>query len=50
LRISLLRGADHGQPRRGTLKNFCEKGILMSNGAAYWFDDIADALSEYKKV
>ena len=33
----------------GTLKNFCEKGILMSNGAAYWFDDIADALSEYKK-
>ena len=32
-----------------TLKQFCESGILISNGKAYWFDSIDDAILEYKK-
>lgn len=31
----------------GTLKNFCESGILLKNGCATWFDNIDDALYAY---
>lgn len=36
----------HGE---GTLKQFCTAGIWLNEGRAYWFDDINDALQEYKK-
>jgi len=36
----------HGE---GTLKEFCEAGILLHEGQAYWFDKIDDALSAYKE-
>lgn len=36
----------HGE---GTLKQFCTAGIWLNEGHAYWFDDINDALREYKK-
>lgn len=32
----------------GTLKQFCQSGILLQDGQAYWFDDLDDALKEYK--
>lgn len=32
-----------------TLKDFCEAGILLQNGKAYWFDELGDALKEYHK-
>jgi len=33
----------------GTLRQFCTAGIWLNEGHAYWFDDISDALKEYKK-
>lgn len=36
----------HGE---GTLRQFCTAGIWLNEGHAYWFDDISDALKEYKK-
>lgn len=36
----------HGE---GTLRQFCTAGIWLNEGRAHWFDDINDALSEYKK-
>lgn len=35
----------HGE---GTLLEFCQAGIWIHDGQAYWFDQIADALSAYK--
>lgn len=32
----------------GTLKTFCESGILLLNGSAEWFDSIDDAFGAYK--
>jgi len=31
-----------------TLREFCQAGILLSNGSATWFDRIDDALKEYQ--
>ena len=36
----------HGE---GTLKEFCQAGILLHGGQAYWFDKIDDALLAYKE-
>ena len=36
----------HGE---GTLKQFCQAGIWLNKGEAYWFDDINDALKNYKE-
>lgn len=36
----------HGE---GTLRQFCTAGIWLNEGKAHWFDDINDALREYKK-
>lgn len=33
----------------GTLKQFCQTGIWIRDGQAYWFDDIHDALKAYKE-
>ena len=33
----------------GTLKEFCQAGIWLRNGKAYWFDQIDDALNAYKE-
>ena len=33
----------------GTLKDFCQSGIWLTGGQAWWFDDINDALRAYKK-
>ncbi|KKW67735.1 sugar ABC transporter ATPase [Lampropedia cohaerens] len=30
-----------------TLRQFCESGIWLDQGKAYWFDDINDALAQY---
>lgn len=35
----------HGE---GTLKQFCQAGILIHEGKAHWFDQIDDALKAYK--
>ncbi|MBE9607838.1 ABC transporter ATP-binding protein [Chitinilyticum piscinae] len=35
----------HGE---GTLRQFCQAGIWLHQGQAYWFDDIEDALKNYK--
>lgn len=43
-RSSLIIAA-HGEE---TLKKFCKSGILLQDGKANWFDDINDALREYK--
>ncbi|KGG92190.1 sugar ABC transporter ATPase [Comamonas thiooxydans] len=32
----------------GTLRQFCQAGIWLHEGQAYWFDDIEDALKNYK--
>lgn len=34
----------------GTLKNFCQSGVLLYRGAATWFDKIDDALAAYKET
>jgi len=36
----------HGE---GTLREFCDAGIWLHEGRAHWFDDIADALRQYKE-
>lgn len=36
----------HGE---GTLRQFCSAGIWLHEGRAYWFDDIEDALKNYKE-
>lgn len=35
----------HGE---GTLREFCQAGIWIHDGQAYWFDEVGDALSAYK--
>jgi len=37
----------HGE---GTLKQFCSAGIWLNEGKAYWFDDISNALKEYRST
>lgn len=32
-----------------TLRQFCQAGIWLHEGCAYWFDDIEDALTNYKE-
>lgn len=32
----------------GTLREFCQAGIWLHEGQAYWFDNIEDALKNYK--
>lgn len=32
----------------GTLKQFCQSGIWINEGQAYWFDDLDEALKAYK--
>lgn len=32
----------------GTLRQFCQAGIWLHEGHAHWFDDIEDALKNYK--
>jgi len=34
----------------GTLKAFCESGVLLLNGRAMWFDKLDDALTAYKET
>jgi capsular polysaccharide transport system ATP-binding protein len=36
----------HGE---GTLKQFCQSGIWLNEGKAYWFENIDDALVAYKE-
>lgn len=33
----------------GTLKEFCQSGLWINKGKAYWFEDINEALNCYKK-
>jgi len=33
----------------GTLRQFCQAGIWLHEGKAHWFDDIEDALKNYKE-
>ena len=33
----------------GTLRQFCQAGIWLHEGQAHWFDDISDALKNYKE-
>lgn len=46
LKNSSLIMVSHGER---ALRDFCEAGILLSNGSARWFDDVGDALEEYHK-
>ncbi|MDR2326506.1 MAG: ABC transporter ATP-binding protein [Acidovorax sp.] len=32
----------------GTLRQFCQAGIWLHEGQAYWFDDLEDALKNYQ--
>lgn len=32
----------------GTLREFCTAGVWLNQGRAYWFDDIEDAIKNYK--
>lgn len=32
----------------GTLRQFCQSGIWLNDGQAHWFDDIEDAIKNYK--
>jgi capsular polysaccharide transport system ATP-binding protein len=43
-RASLIM-VSHGE---GTLKSFCQAGVLIHQGKAHWFDKIDDALKAYK--
>lgn len=36
----------HGE---GTLRQFCSAGIWLHEGRAHWFDDIGDALKNYRE-
>jgi len=42
---SSLVMVSHGE---GTLREFCNAGIWLHQGKAYWFDKIGDALKAYK--
>lgn len=42
---SSLVMVSHGE---GTLREFCEAGIWLHEGKAYWFDRVDDALQAYK--
>ncbi|MEJ5992454.1 ABC transporter ATP-binding protein [Ramlibacter sp. PS3R-8] len=33
----------------GMLRQFCQAGIFIHEGRAHWFDDVKDALTEYRK-
>jgi len=33
----------------GTLKQFCSAGILIQDGKTYWYDQIDEALKDYKE-
>lgn len=33
-----------------TLKQFCQAGILLHDGKAYWFDEIQKAIASYRKI
>ncbi|UDM53342.1 ABC transporter ATP-binding protein [Cupriavidus sp. MP-37] len=44
-RASLIMVA-HGE---ATLKEFCQAGLWINEGRAYWFDQIDDALKAYKE-
>lgn len=46
LQDSSLIMVSHGEK---ALRQFCDAGILLSNGSAQWFDDVGDALKEYHK-
>lgn len=46
LQDSSLIMVSHGEK---ALRQFCEAGILLSNGSASWFDNVGDALKEYHK-
>jgi capsular polysaccharide transport system ATP-binding protein len=45
-RSSLIM-VSHGE---NTLRRFCQAGIWLENGKAYWFDDVGDALNAYKQA
>jgi capsular polysaccharide transport system ATP-binding protein len=32
----------------GTLRQFCQSGILLHEGKAHWFDEIDEAFKAYK--
>jgi capsular polysaccharide transport system ATP-binding protein len=34
----------------GTLKQFCQSGIWINGGKAYWFDELDEALRAYKEA
>lgn len=34
----------------GTLKQFCQSGIWINGGKAYWFDELDEALKAYKEA
>jgi len=34
----------------GTLKKFCQAGVLLHGGKAHWFDDIGEAFNAYKET
>jgi len=42
---SSLVMVSHGE---GTLRQFCDAGIWLHEGKAYWFDNVDDALKAYK--
>ena len=53
-RDAFLRLSDHAglvmvSHDEKNLMQFCKAGILLQQGRAYWFDDIRDALSQYKQ-
>jgi capsular polysaccharide transport system ATP-binding protein len=45
-RSSLIM-VSHGE---NTLRRFCQAGIWLEQGKAYWFDDVGDALDAYKQA
>jgi capsular polysaccharide transport system ATP-binding protein len=53
-RAEFKRLADHASiimvsHSEGTLRQFCQAGIWLHDGRADWFDDIDDALREYRR-
>ena len=45
-RASLIM-VSHGE---GTLRQFCQAGILIQDGKTHWFDQVDDALKAYKST
>lgn len=33
----------------GTLRDFCQAGVWLHEGKAYWFDELEDALKNYRE-